>query len=297
LIAGSYDPGPLLRDRVEQLADDERNRICTPRRAEGCVVGRRRWRGGLAWGAALGGGGAPPRGVAWGGAPPRWLGAAGAGRRLPLVPAPSVPAYVRAVVHSYVRTLVRAFVRTSLDILAGQNYQELMTRTDRPADLLRAALKAAGFNARRVTVREDGCTLRVTIRDAAAPRSTVAAIADRFRQVRYDHATGEILCGGNTFVDVRYLDALVAPVADVVAALLAGAADGEIVALAGGFRAAKMSRAQGATYADEVRIWRPGFDETSNIAVGVRHAAQRIAVAYLDARASAAEAAGVEVRS
>ena len=37
-----------------------------------------------------------------------------------------------------------------------------------PAQNLRAALKAAGFNARRVTVRHDHSTLYVTIRDALA---------------------------------------------------------------------------------------------------------------------------------
>jgi len=159
-----------------------------------------------------------------------------------------------------------------------------------PAQLLRAELKAAGFNARRATVRHDHSTLRVTIRDAGASLSSVKAIADRYRSVRYCEATGEILCGGNTFVEVRYMSELVAAVAAVVAALLAPAADGEIVQLAGGFRAAKVSRERGATYPDEVRIWGPGFDSHNDIACGVQWAAERIAVAYLDTRASVCEA-------
>jgi len=165
-----------------------------------------------------------------------------------------------------------------------------------PAQLLRAALKSAGYNSRRATVRHDHSTLRVTIRDASAPLSTIKAIADQFRSVRYCEATGEILCGGNTFVDVDYLPELVAPIAAAVAALLAPAGDGEIVGLAGGFRAAKVSRARGATYPDEVRIWGPGFDVLNSTACGVEWAAKRIAVAYLDARASATEsdAAGVQ---
>ncbi len=84
-----------------------------------------------------------------------------------------------------------------------------------PAQILRAALKTAGFNSRRVTVRQDLSTLRVTVRDAGVSLSTVKAIADRFRSVRHCHATGEILCGGNTFVDVDYLPEFVAPVAAV----------------------------------------------------------------------------------
>ena len=155
------------------------------------------------------------------------------------------------------------------------------------AQQLRTALKTAGFSTRRVTVRHDHSTLRVTIRDTSAPLSTVKTTADRFCVVRRCETTGEILCGGNTFVDVAYLPELVAPVAAEIVASLTPAADGEVVALAGGFRAAKVSRARGATYADEVRIWGPGFDGSNSIACGVHWAAQRIAVAYLDALASA----------
>lgn len=158
-----------------------------------------------------------------------------------------------------------------------------------PAQRLRAALKAAGFNARRVSVRHHHSTLRVTLRDATAPLSSVKAIADGFRSVRYCEATGEILCGGNTFVEVAYADELIAPVAAAVAAVLGASGDGEVVAVGGGFRAAKVSRARGATYPDEVRIWGPGFEVTNNVACGVAWAAERIAIAYLDARALAAE--------
>lgn len=168
---------------------------------------------------------------------------------------------------------------------------------DTPAQLLRAALKTAGFNSRCATVRHDNSTLRVTVRDAGVSLSTVKAIADRFRSVRYCHATGEILCGGNTFVDVDYLPEFLAPVAAVVVALLAGADDGQIVDLTGGFRAAKISRALGATYPDEVRIWGPGFDMFNATACGVEFAAKRIAVAYLDARASAREASATGVQA
>lgn len=64
------------------------------------------------------------------------------------------------------------------------------------ADNLRAALKQAGFNARKVTVRQHHSTLYVTVRDASASLSRVTEIAGQFEQVRRDHATGEIFCGG-----------------------------------------------------------------------------------------------------
>jgi hypothetical protein len=163
-----------------------------------------------------------------------------------------------------------------------------MTTTNAtPAQALRAALKLSGFNSRRVTVRHDHSTLRVTIRDASAARSKVQAIADQFVSIRRCEATGEILCGGNTFVDVSYTDALVAPAKAAIVALLGPAVDDEIVSLLGDFRAAKVSRQRGATYAEEVRIWGPGFDVRNSIACGVTWAAERIAVAYLDASASA----------
>jgi hypothetical protein len=76
------------------------------------------------------------------------------------------------------------------------------TTNTTPVQTLRAAIKTAGFNGRKVTVRLDHSTLRVTIRDASAPLSTVKAIADQFSSVRRCEKTGEILCGGNTFVDV-----------------------------------------------------------------------------------------------
>jgi hypothetical protein len=160
-----------------------------------------------------------------------------------------------------------------------------------PAQRLRAALKLAGFNARRVSVRHDHSTLRVTLRDASAALSAVQAIADGFRSVRHCEATGEILCGGNTFVEVAYADDITAPIAAAAAAVLAPAADGEIVALGGGFRAAKVSRARGATYPDEVRIWGPGFEGHNDTACGVDWAAKRIAIAYVDARALAEQTA------
>jgi hypothetical protein len=157
---------------------------------------------------------------------------------------------------------------------------------DTPAQTLRAALKAAGFNARRVTVRQNHSTLDVTIRDAWASLSEVKAIADKFRVVHRCQATGEILCGGNTFVDVRYTDELVEPAKAAILVVLDPAPEDQWVTVLGDFRAVKVSRQCGATYPDEVRIEGPGFDFRNALACGVGFAAERIAIAFLDASAS-----------
>jgi hypothetical protein len=153
---------------------------------------------------------------------------------------------------------------------------------------LRSDLKAAGFNARKVSVRRSRDSLYITIRDASVALSVVRPIAETYRNVHRDERSGEILCGGNTFVDVEYLDSLIAPVAARIVALLAPADDGRVVGLPGGFRAAKISRARGATMPDEVAIWGPGFDVINSCCCGVAFAAKRIAIAYLDAVATGA---------
>jgi len=158
-----------------------------------------------------------------------------------------------------------------------------------PAQTLRTALKAAGYNARKVTVRDRGgsthYSLLVTIRDASVSLSKVQAIAVPHEHVRRDAASGEILLGGNTYLDVEYLDALVEPIKTAFTAQIASAPEGDDVALGGGFTARKVP-ARDATYPDEVAIGGPGFDpDRRNIACTVPYAAKRLAIAYLDAQA------------
>lgn len=157
-----------------------------------------------------------------------------------------------------------------------------------PADNLRAALKRAGFNARKVSVRQHHSTLCVTLRDASVSLTRVSEIAGQFEQVRRDHATGEILCGGNTFVRVEYADAQVDPIKAEILAVLDPAPNDEYIALPGGFRACKVSSQHSpATYVREVRMEGPTFHHRNNIAVGVSWAAERLAIARLDASALA----------
>lgn len=114
----------------------------------------------------------------------------------------------------------------------------------------------------------------------------VSAIAEAFETVSRDHKTGEILCGGNTFVRVEYADALVDPVKASILAVLDPAPNDEYVALPGRFRAMKCTRGHGsASHVWEVRMEGSGFDLYNDLAVGVSWAAKRLAVAYLDASA------------
>jgi hypothetical protein len=164
----------------------------------------------------------------------------------------------------------------------------MATTNTTPAQALRAALKAAGFNARRVTVRQSYSSLYVSLRDAGASLSEVEAIANKFSVVSRCEATGEILSGGNTFVNVAYTDEIVEPAKAAILVVLNPAPHDEWVTVLGDFRAVKVSRQRGATYPDEVRIEGPGFDFRNAMACGVEWAAKRIAIAFLDASATSA---------
>lgn len=157
------------------------------------------------------------------------------------------------------------------------------TNIARPADRLRAALKQAGYNARRVSVRHDHSTLRVTIRDASVSLAKVREIAGAFESVRRCEATGEILLGGNCYVDTEYDDKVIQPLKAQIAALLTAAPFDTYVDVLGGFRALKESGVR-----EDVRLAGPGFHFSNDRASGIVWAAERLAIAYLDAKAQGA---------
>lgn len=84
---------------------------------------------------------------------------------------------------------------------------------------IRAALKAAKITARQVSVVSDtysmGSSVRVCIRDLAVSYAVVKAAADGHEKVRRDEQ-GEILGGGNMFVDVRVDSDAVNAIADAL---------------------------------------------------------------------------------
>lgn len=91
------------------------------------------------------------------------------------------------------------------------------TATPKPADAIRAALKAKGISRKQVSVRHDhysmGSTIRVKVLDPSVRLSVVRDIANEHQRVRYCEYSGEILSGGNRFVDVEYAAEALAPLA------------------------------------------------------------------------------------
>ena len=158
--------------------------------------------------------------------------------------------------------------------------------TPNSATSLRAALKSAGYSARQVTVRQRHSTLDVTIRVAGVSHTKVSTIAGAFESVRRCEASGEILQGGNVFVSVEYADALVDPLKASILVTLEAASLGATVESPGGFSAVKPLPAHGRAYQGDVWMSGPGFHGRNDHAIGVAWAAERLAIAYLDATAS-----------
>ena len=68
--------------------------------------------------------------------------------------------------------------------------------------------KTLGYNARQVTVKQSHYSIVFTVRDSAVDVQAVKSFGRNFESISRDHATGCILRGGNTFVEVRLSDAV-----------------------------------------------------------------------------------------
>ena len=72
---------------------------------------------------------------------------------------------------------------------------------------IREQFKQLGYNNRKISVTDGGGTLESSIRvrvkfvPILEQIQEIKEVAEKFRQVLYDEATGEILAGGNTFVN------------------------------------------------------------------------------------------------
>lgn len=159
------------------------------------------------------------------------------------------------------------------------------TATELAADI-RRDLKARGWTARAVSVRADrysmGATIHVTIKRPDVPISVVRAIGEAREQVRHDEATGEILGGGNIFVQVEYARDVIDAVRGPIAKRLAEVTEvGFVVELEHGWRAWKRD--------DDYWVVRCG-DEMPQTCLGEWSAARHIALGILDTTAAAAVA-------
>jgi hypothetical protein len=81
-----------------------------------------------------------------------------------------------------------------------------MSNSDRIAAAIRTELKAAKISSRAVNVRVErysmGSTVHVVVRSASVDFAAVKAIAESRESIRRDES-GEILGGGNVYIDVR----------------------------------------------------------------------------------------------
>jgi hypothetical protein len=102
---------------------------------------------------------------------------------------------------------------------------------------LRAAYKAKGWNAKKITVKRRPCTysseIVVTIRSLEVPYKEAKEMLEEHRSVRYCEMSGETLLGGNTYTNIEYVRELREPLEKVWEAEIAKLAVGEAVTLEG----------------------------------------------------------------
>lgn len=83
-----------------------------------------------------------------------------------------------------------------------------MTTTEHAAFIRRELKRRHGWNSRQVSVRARyfslGSSIDVEVKDAAVSLAAVKAIAEPHEQIHRCEITGEILGGGNTYLDVGY---------------------------------------------------------------------------------------------
>jgi hypothetical protein len=79
---------------------------------------------------------------------------------------------------------------------------------DKATKEIRDAFKALGWNNRKVSVKHRYCgysdAIDITIKSFDIDVKKAEDIAKSKQSIRYDEATGEILMGANTFVNVRF---------------------------------------------------------------------------------------------
>ena len=72
------------------------------------------------------------------------------------------------------------------------------------AQQIRKELKDNGYTNKQISVRTNGGHVNVTIKDFSIQKSEIQEMTRKYEYYTRDEMTGEILCGGNTFVFVEY---------------------------------------------------------------------------------------------
>lgn len=107
---------------------------------------------------------------------------------------------------------------TNLNAANGNDGKYLSMKAK--CEIIRAQLKAKGWNRTHVSVRGSHSSIDVTILTTAARISEVKEIATQFESISRCEYSGEILCGGNTFVRVQYSDEVIAAAAGLFEAFI-----------------------------------------------------------------------------
>lgn len=72
------------------------------------------------------------------------------------------------------------------------------------AELMQSALKAVGITRKQVSCSMHNGSITAKIKDLTIDPETVKQVGYQFESYQRDQYSGEILCGGNTFVFVEY---------------------------------------------------------------------------------------------
>ena len=84
------------------------------------------------------------------------------------------------------------------------NMETIKTTTEKAKEMRKEIKNQLGYTARQVSVKKTSYeSICVTVKDYKVNFNEVEKIANQFEDVRYDEFTGEILLGGNTYIDVR----------------------------------------------------------------------------------------------
>lgn len=84
------------------------------------------------------------------------------------------------------------------------NMETIKTTTDKAKEMRKEIKNQLGYTARQVSVKKTSYeSICVTVKDYKVNFNEVEKIANQFEDVSYDEFTGEILLGGNTYIDVR----------------------------------------------------------------------------------------------
>lgn len=145
------------------------------------------------------------------------------------------------------------------------------------ADEIRAEFKRHGFGARQVSVRTGRSSIDVTVKTAMLPLAWARSVAERAEKIDRCEMTGEILCGGNTYVSVRHDDAtvklLASRYASAVAEALGKVSNGDrfLQPVAGSSRPDGSAVCVGRPHAYTVSAWFVSGPKHYNEHAGVAH--------------------------